>query len=205
MVTPLGKAVEFFREFGMFEIVLPFLLVFAIVYAVLEKTKILGVTKHKNEEYTNKNLDAVVAFVVAMLVVAAANIPLVINEALPNIILLLIVLVSFLVLVGVFAKTEELNIYGWHAKLNVFFAVILFLGVVMIFLGAIRNKAGKSWLELTFNWIVEQWQGPVFASIIIFILAIVTIVWLTTGKGGSNGKNEGSSGRQQGTPPPTSG
>ena len=40
MVTPLGRAVEFFRDFGLFDIVLPFLLVFAIVFAVLEKTRI---------------------------------------------------------------------------------------------------------------------------------------------------------------------
>ena len=79
MVTPLGRAIEFFREFGLFDIVLPFLLIFAIVFAVLEKTRILGVNKVGDEEIPNKNLNAMVAFVLAMIVVAAANIVSVIN------------------------------------------------------------------------------------------------------------------------------
>src|SRR3989338_4169033 len=184
MVTPLGRAVEFFREFGLFDIVMPFLLVFTIVFAVLEKTEILGVTKIKGETYPNKNLNAAVAFVVAMLVVAAANIVSVINEALPNIILLLVVLVSFLVLIGVFAE-GELKFREKHRIWTTIFMILIFIGVVLIFLGAIRSADGKSWLEWTFNWIVEQWQGPVFASIIIFILAIATIIWLTSSKGES--------------------
>ena len=179
MVTPLGKAVQFFKDFGLFDIVLPFLLVFAIVYAVLDKTRILGVYKHQDNEYPNKNLNAVVAFVVAMLVVAAANITGVINEALPNIVLLLVVLISFLLLIGVFAKTEELDFHTKHGHWTKAFMILIFMGVLLIFLGAIRDKAGKSWLEITFNWVVEQWQGPIFASIIIFILAIGAIIWLT--------------------------
>lgn len=183
MVTPLGRAVEFFREFGLFDIVMPFLLVFAIVFAVLEKTEILGTTKIKGEKYPNKNLNAAVAFVVAMLVVAAANIVSVINEALPNIILLLVVLVSFLVLIGVFAEQGKFyELTGYKTATGVFVGLI-FIGVTLIFLGAIRGKDGKSWLEWTFNWILEQWQGPVFASIIIFLLAIAAIIWLTSGKG----------------------
>ena len=185
MVTPLGRAVEFFREFGLFDIVMPFLLVFAIVFAVLEKTALLGVTTIKGEKYPNKNLNAAVAFVVAMLVVAAANIVSVINEALPNIILLLVVLVSFLVLIGVFAEQGKFfELKGYKTATGIFVGLI-FIGVTLIFLGAIKTAEGKSWLEWTFNWIVEQWQGPVFASIIIFILAIATIIWLTSSKGES--------------------
>ncbi len=189
MVTPLGKAVQFFKDFGLFDIVLPFLLVFAIVYAVLDKTRILGQYTYKGESYPNKNLNAVVAFVVAMLVVAAANIVGVINEALPNIVLLLVVLVSLLLLVGVFFKTGELDLGTTHKTTVGIFIGLISIGVLLIFLGAIRNEDGKSWLEWVFNWIIEQWQGPIFASILIFILAIATIVWLTRA-GGDKGKDE---------------
>ncbi|HLC62700.1 MAG TPA: hypothetical protein VJJ21_00100 [Candidatus Nanoarchaeia archaeon] len=183
MVTPLGKAVQFFKDFGLFDIVLPFLLVFAIVYAVLDKTRILGQYTYKGESYPNKNLNAVVAFVVAMLVVAAANIVGVINEALPNIVLLLVVLVSLLLLVGVFFKTGELDLGTTHKTTVGIFIGLISIGVLLIFLGAIRNEDGKSWLEWVFNWIIEQWQGPIFASLLIFILAIATIVWLTKAGG----------------------
>ena len=82
MVSPLGKAVEFLRDFGLFDVILPFLLVFTITFAVLEKTKILGTIKiHGTDEYMpNKNLNSMVSFVVALLVVATANIVRAINE-----------------------------------------------------------------------------------------------------------------------------
>ena len=42
MASTLQNAIEFFKAFGLFDIVLPFLLVFTIIYAILEKTRILG-------------------------------------------------------------------------------------------------------------------------------------------------------------------
>ena len=190
MVTPLGKAIEFFREFGLFDIVLPFLLIFAIMFAVLEKTRILGVNKVDGHDIPNKNLNAMVAFVIGMLVVAASNIVGVLNEALPNIILLLVVVISFLVLIGSLQKTGEMDLGETHKGYSMFFGFVILLGVLFIFLGAIRNDGGKSWLEIAFNWIAQQWQGPVFTSIIIVIIAVVAIAWLTRGGStGNSGKN----------------
>ena len=40
--TAFGSVIVFFQDLGMYDVVLPFLLVFAIVYAILEKTKVFG-------------------------------------------------------------------------------------------------------------------------------------------------------------------
>ena len=106
MVTPLGKAIEFFRDFGLFDVVLPFLLVFTIVFAILEKTKILGTVKVGGNDLPNKNLNSMVAFVFGLLVVATANVVRAINESLPNIIILVVAAVSYLIMIGVFFKTD---------------------------------------------------------------------------------------------------
>ena len=71
MPSPLEIAVNFLKDFGFFDVVLPFLLVFTIVFAVLEKTLILG--KEENNK-PKKNIDAMVAFSIALFVVAASNI-----------------------------------------------------------------------------------------------------------------------------------
>ena len=42
MATPFREVIEFFDSIGLFDVVLPFLLVFTIVFAILEKTKVLG-------------------------------------------------------------------------------------------------------------------------------------------------------------------
>src|SRR3989344_1812012 len=159
MVSPLGKAVEFLRDFGLFDVILPFLLVFTITFAVLEKTKILGTIKiHGTDEYMpNKNLNSMVSFVVALLVVATANIVRAINESLPNIVLLLVASLSFLILIGVFVQ-DEMNFAEKHKNWNRGFIIIMFIGVILIFLNAIYMiVAGQemSVLEYLIDWIIK--------------------------------------------------
>src|SRR3990167_8357987 len=104
MVSPLQNAIQFFKEFGLFDVVLPFLLVFAIIFAILEKTMVLGSEGKGDSAKPKKNLNAMVAFVVAMLVVATNKIVTAINEALPNIVLIIVAFVAFLLMIGVFMK-----------------------------------------------------------------------------------------------------
>ena len=104
--------IEFFGQIGIYDVVLPFLLVFTIVFAILEKTKIFGVEKVGEAEYTKKNLNAMVAFVVAFLVVASTRLVAAINEAMARIVLLLLVSVSFLLLIGSFYSYKERGCTG---------------------------------------------------------------------------------------------
>lgn len=193
MASPLGKAVEFLRDFGLFDVILPFLLVFTITFAVLEKTKILGRVKvhGTDEEIPNKNLNSMVSFVVALLVVATANIVRAINESLPNIILLLVASVSFLILIGIFVKDEldfsnDNKTKGWYRS----FIIIMFIGVILIFLNAIyMTTAGEevSVLEYIIGWVINNWSGTIFGSIVVLIVVVIAIMAITRG---SNPKKE---------------
>ena len=91
-------------QIGIYDVVLPFLLVFTIVFAVLEKTKILGVEKYQGEVYPKKQLNAITAFVIAFLVIASTRLVSLINEALANTVILLILSVMFLLLIGSFYR-----------------------------------------------------------------------------------------------------
>ena len=42
-MTALGSAIDFLKDFGFFDVILPFLLVFSILFGILEKTKVFGV------------------------------------------------------------------------------------------------------------------------------------------------------------------
>jgi len=192
MASPLGKAVEFLRDFGLFDVILPFLLVFTITFAVLEKTRILGTVRihGTDESIPNKNLNSMVSFVVALLVVATANIVRTINESLPNIILLLVASISFLILIGVFVK-GELDFTEKHKGWNRAFIIIMFVGVILIFLNAIYiNLNGEeiSVLEYIIDWIINNWSGAIFGSIIILVIVIFAIATITKG---SSSKKEG--------------
>ena len=179
MVTPLGKAIEFFRDFGLFDVVLPFLLVFTIIFAILEKTRILGTVKIKGDEVPNKNLNSMVSFVVALLTVATANVVRTINESLPHVVLLTVIGLSFLIMVGVFMKTEEMDLRSKHRGIYMTFIIFMFVGVIAIFLNSIYDADGNSWLEILLFFITTQWSGAVVTSI-LFLIVMVVAIWFIT-------------------------
>ena len=115
MAAPLEIAVEFLDKFGFFSVVLPFIFVFALVFAILEKTMILG--KEKDEK-PKTSIDAMVAFAVALFVVAATNVVAVIRESLPMVVLVLVFIISFMLLVGSFIGSGELQNIEYRTRNN---------------------------------------------------------------------------------------
>jgi len=105
--TVLGGAIELLEDFGFFDVVLPFLLIFTIVFGILEKTKIFGTEEYHGKEVPKKNINAMVAFVIAFFFIAAKEIVNSIKESLPIVGLFLIAIISFLMLVGSFASSKE--------------------------------------------------------------------------------------------------
>ena len=176
MASILGNVIGFLQKIGIYDVVLPFLLTFTIVFAILEKTKILGTETIDKAEYTKKNLNAMVAFVIGFLVIASGKIVEAITAVSAQIIILLLLSVFFLMLVGTFFGKEE-DVYLEKGFWRYLFMIIMFLGVVFIFLNAIKTKAGLSWLQVFINWISRFWTSTAVASIIL-IIGIIVFVWL---------------------------
>lgn len=180
-VSGFRAVIEFLDKLGVYDVILPFLLVFTIFFAILEKTKILGMEKIDGKEYSKKNINAIVSFVVAMLVIASTKLVAVISEVMANVILLVILGVSFLMLVGTFFKSEEFSIEkfkGWKE----FLIVLMFIGIVLIFLNAL------DWLKYVFALFV-YWDAD-WAVSIIFVIVIVLFMYFIV-KGPSKPKDEG--------------
>ena len=175
MSTPLGNAIGFLRDFGLFDVIVPFILVFTIVFAILEKTMIFGKQKIGEEFYPQKNLNGAIAFVIAMIVVATANVVSVINAALPNIILVSVISVSFLILIGVFWKSEELDFRKEHNGLYGFLVFLILIVVLGIFFAAIPYKETNLMLYIV-DYILKNSSGAVVGSIVMLI-AVIAVVW----------------------------
>ncbi|HLC65689.1 MAG TPA: hypothetical protein VJI46_06220 [Candidatus Nanoarchaeia archaeon] len=127
-------AVEFLQRAGVYDVILPFILVFTIVFAILEKTKVFGMEVIEGKEYTRKNLNAMASFVISLLVVGSAEIVEILNIVSSQVVILLFASVLFLLLVGSFSK-EEKGVFlkgGWKT----FFMFLMFAGIVVIFLNA---------------------------------------------------------------------
>lgn len=193
MASVFRGIIEFFERIGIYDVVLPFLLIFTIVFAIFEKTRVLGTDTIKGEKYSKKNLNAMVAFVVAFLVLASSQLVQIVTQVSAQMVVLLLLSVFFLLLVGSFysESSEPFSIEklgkGWKTG----FVVIMFLGIVGIFLMAIKTKDGTPWLEWFYEYVVSNASSTVVASIILMILVIgfmAFIVW--TPKDDSKAKSD---------------
>ncbi|MBI4738895.1 hypothetical protein HY772_05010 [Candidatus Woesearchaeota archaeon] len=172
MASSFRDILEFFARVGIYDVVLPFLLVFTIVFAILEKTRVFGTEKTKDGEYTKKNLNSMAAFVIAFLVVASSRLVAVINQTMANMVLLLMLSVCFLILIGSFMKETKEGIFleGFYKHA---FMAIMFVGIVVIFLHAL------GWLDKIFNFLVGYYDSTLVGSIILMGI-IVGFMWFIT-------------------------
>ena len=170
-VTPFRGVIDFFAEMGLYDVVLPFLLVFTIVFAIFEKTKVLGTEDIGGKKYTKKNLNAMASFVIAFLVVASARLVEILNIVSSQVVILLMASILFLLLVGSFYKEGEAVFLegAWKG----FFMWIMFFGVLLIFLNAL------GWLDDAWGFLGGTSGGTAVGSIIL-ILVIILFMWFVT-------------------------
>ena len=103
----LDNAIRSIDNYGVTDVVLPFLLIFVIFYAILQKTKVLGDGK--------KNLNIIIAIVVGLLVViphvtgrfpANTDPVQIINDSLPQVSVVLVAVIFLLVMIGIFGQEQ---------------------------------------------------------------------------------------------------
>jgi len=172
--------IEFFGKVGVYDVVLPFILVFTIVFAILEKTKVFGTEEIEGTVYAKKNINSMIAVVIAFLVVASTQLVALINEAVANVVILLMISVFFLILVGSFYKEGE-DVFlekGWRTL----FMIIMFIGVVLIFLHAIKMDDGQSWLVWAWEWLIQNWSSNAAGSVILVLFVIGIMLYVTNDK-----------------------
>ncbi len=170
MASVFRGALDFFSRLGIYDVVLPFLLVFTIVFAILEKSKIFGTIESDGNEYTRKNLNAMVAFVTAFLVIGSKQLVSVINQAVANVMLLLVLSIMFMILAGSFHGDEEFSLSGGWNKT---FMWIMFVGVVLIFLHAL------GWLQGLLGYLATYWNSTTVSSLVLIILVIGLMFYIT--------------------------
>jgi len=155
-------------SWGVVEFLLPFLLVFVIVYAVLQKTHILGEDK--------KRLNVVLALIMGLAVViphftgwySRWDPVIVINQALPQVSIILVAIIMLLLIIGVFGN--ELDIAG--TPLAFWVVILAVIAVVVIFGSAVGWFTLPLWL-----WFLHD---PELQALIIMILVFGIVIWFIT-------------------------
>ena len=193
MASAFRGVIDFFGDMGLYDVVLPFLLVFTIVFAIFEKTKILGSEEIDGKKYPRKNLNAMSAFVIAFFVIASAEIVDIITTVSSQVVVLLMASVLFLLLVGSFFKEEKEGFWLHQKGWQVFFMIIMFVGILLIFMNAVKTEDGDSWLDVFWNFLSQEGGGGnAVGSIVLIVIIILFMVYIVKDNrsGGSVEKKE---------------
>jgi len=145
----------------------PFLLVFFIVFAILEKTKLLGGDD-------KKQLNALVAFVIGMIFVAATDPKMIVGNLIlfltVGIVIVFVILMLWGFITGGDAKLGDLKGLRWVVGIVIVLAVIVFLFMVT-----------GVWEEV-YDWLFKQnWSSDLWTNV-IFIVVIAAALALAIGK-----------------------
>lgn len=136
--------------------VLPFILVFTVVFAILQKSKILGDGK--------KQIDAMVALVVGLITITFARAVGIINQLLPFLAVAVIMILVFMIMIALFHKDDKEFKMGENFKKIIM--VLSFIAVViagLIFTGA-------------WGWLAEKLTGAGGSGLVTNIVFIAIII-----------------------------
>ncbi len=176
---------NFFVDLGIYDVILPFLLVFGMVFAILDKTRVFGIEKVGEKEFTKKNINAIVAFVVAFFVVASAQLVEVITTVSSQFVILLLLIVLFLTLIGSFMDLKTLAEKGVHLEKgwNTGFSIAALLGISLILLNAL------DWLDPIYNFLKDHWDNELVATVVLLLVIIGAIAMMTKDRNDPNSHN----------------
>jgi hypothetical protein len=152
-----SELLMYMEQAGFFAYVLPFLLIFALVFGILTKVKIFG---------DNKAVNAVTALAVGLLALQFDFVPLFFSQIFPRLGIGLAIILALLVLVGLFAPSKPEAWTHW-----IFFgaAFIVFVVVVVQTFGWLGWGQASLWY---YNW----------PQILVVALILGLFIWMLVHK-----------------------
>lgn len=176
MGTALGNAIDFLQDFGFFDIILPFLLIFTVVFGILEKIKIFGTVDGTPTGHPKKNINAMVAFSMAFFVITTKEIVQAIQISVPQVVFVLIAVICAMLLVGSMFTGEKEFGFSQNQAFAWVVGGILFIAV----LGIVLNSVG--WLDPILDYVENYWDRELITGLIL-LLVVIGAVFVVTGAG----------------------
>lgn len=164
MASIFRGTIDFFWKLGIYDVILPFLLVYSVMYAVLEKTKVLGQDK--------KSINAIVAFCTAFFVVASTKLVAIISQGIANVMLVIMMIFCFILLASMFyGNGETFTLSDKAKKVGIISVLVIVLGIFLYYIG---------WLMPIINFIGKYWQTEAVSAIIFIGILIGLVAWVTS-------------------------
>ncbi len=149
------------QDTGFYELVLPFILVFAITYGVLHKVNLFR---------KNPGINSIIAIIMGLLVVSQFQIVDRLNLFIPKVGFLLVIILMFLFLIGIFQKGD----YEGFTGVAYFIAVII---SILLIIWALGPSLGLSLYEI----IPIELQSS--GGLILGLLVLGVAIWMISAGG----------------------
>ncbi len=165
---------------GITDVILPFMIVFVVVFAALQKSLVLG--------KDSKKYNVIVALVLGLSVVIPhvtgmyppnGDIVEIMNRALPNVSLIAIAFVMIMLLLGIIGGEVDFagkSLGGWAVLVSIVAVIVIFIGSAGFF------SSMPWWLQ----WINNAYTMEIIVSILVFGI----IIWFITKEDKPAGKDK---------------
>lgn len=152
---------EFFTQ-----VILPFVLVFTLIYAILEKSKILGEDKHQ--------INSIISLVLGLILIGVPSAMGVITDIVPIIAVLAVIILVFMLILGFVGLTgkEGTPNKGLKITIGIISGLVLIVAVVW----------STGWLEKIMSAAKEPQASPIWQAAIFIIIIIAVMSVALTGK-----------------------
>jgi len=159
------------------QIALPFLLVFTIAFAILQRTKILGEDKTR--------IDAITALVIALIVVAYSYATNIIVVLMPFLAVSAVIILIFMILYGFIASDEKG--FKMNKGLKIAFGILIGIAIVIAVISA------SGYWGILIGWFTGKNSSSIITNIIFVAIIIAAIAVVVSGKGNSSSSGTSSS------------
>lgn len=175
------EVIDTLIEVGFYEVFLPFILVYAVVFAILQKSKIFE--GGSSDQKQAKNINAVVALVFGLFVVTSIQVVQFFQDLIVNISVIIVFILCVLIVLGFIFGDSYQDLFKDN-KIRYSLASLIFLiSIIILF-----NVLG--WIEIIQNW----WDSNSGSDWLVGILVIAGIIGvlyvITKGDSEENSKNE---------------
>lgn len=153
------------------QVILPFILVFTLIFAILEKSKILGEGKHQ--------VNSIISLVIGLLIIGVGVARDMINDIIPVIAVVAVIIFVFMLLLGVTAGKEGALIREGGLNKPLQITVGILVGIVLII--TLLWSSGK--IPQLASFFKNPETAPIFQSVVFLIItAAVAAILFTSGK-----------------------
>ncbi len=149
----IGDVLNQWAQLGAFSYVLPFLLLFALIYGILSYMSLFG--------DTNKAVNAIIALTISLMALQFDFVPIFFSELFPRLGVGLSIFLVIIILAGFFIDPKK-PLFRW---------ILIGIGAIIAIVVLVQASGGSGWYNG--QWWYNNWPSVAFVVIIIALVGAI--------------------------------